>query len=79
MSDWPENEKISVVISCRSGLLGSVEMADTLETELTGAPKMAVILAVGVVRDLGRQDEVLLGEDRRPFREDMELMHALAE
>lgn len=54
-------------------------MADTLETELTGAPKMAVTLAVGVGRDLGRQDEVLLGEDGRPFREDIELMHALAE
>ena len=74
MSDSAEGEEISVVISWQSGLLGSVEMADTLDTEFTGAPKMAVTLATGAAPDLGRHDEVLLDENGRPVREDIELM-----
>jgi len=71
-----DSSEISVVISWRSGLLGSVEMADTPDTELTGVPNMALTLATDVAGDRCRQDEALLGENERPFREDIELMHA---
>jgi len=51
-------------------------MADTPDTELTGAPKMALTLTTDFAVDRCRQDEALPGENEGPFREDIELMHA---
>lgn len=52
-------EAESSMISCRSGLPGRVERADTAEVEFTAEPKTCVTLARGLARDFERKDEGL--------------------
>lgn len=79
ISDSSKTDELSRTISFRNGLLGSVDRAETLDVELTGAPKTALTLATGAVRD-GRHEEVLLGareeEERRPFNDGALLIRA---